>query len=150
MKKRTAIFLFIATGLIALAAVQWQDADADRGRYSGLSGIPQGGIILWDKAAIPSGWAICDGNNGTPDLRNSFVPGAGDTYALNSTGGSLEHSHGGDTGSTTDTLSASPDQVAAGSAAPDYSATTNGHLHSIEAEADFEPPYHALYYIMKL
>ena len=27
-------------------------------------------------AAIPSGWALCNGSNGTPDLRNTFVIGA--------------------------------------------------------------------------
>lgn len=29
---------------------------------------------------IPAGWALCDGNNGTPDLRDRFVLGAGSTY----------------------------------------------------------------------
>jgi len=28
-------------------------------------------------ATIPSGWALCDGTNGTPDLRDRFVLGAG-------------------------------------------------------------------------
>lgn len=51
--------------------------------------VPQGGIILWSGsvANIPDGWAICDGANGTPDLRNRFVVGAGDDYAVAATGG---------------------------------------------------------------
>jgi len=62
--------------------------------------VPAGGIIMWSgsTASIPSGWAICDGNNGTPDLRNRFVVGAGSTYGVNATGGSanavlIAHSH---------------------------------------------------------
>ena len=40
---------------------------------------PIGGIIMWSGSvvSIPTGWAICDGNNGTPDLRERFVVGAG-------------------------------------------------------------------------
>ena len=54
--------------------------------------FPTGGIILWSGsvASIPSGWALCNGSNGTPDLRNKFVVGAGSTYAVNGTGGSAD------------------------------------------------------------
>jgi hypothetical protein len=50
-----------------------------------------GMIIAWSGAigAIPTGFVICDGNNGTPDLRNRFIMGAGDTYAVGATGGAL-------------------------------------------------------------
>ncbi|GAH94439.1 unnamed protein product, partial [marine sediment metagenome] len=42
-----------------------------------------GMILIWSGsvASIPGGWQICDGTNGTPDLRNKFIIGAGDTYA---------------------------------------------------------------------
>lgn len=52
--------------------------------------IPSGGIILWSGsiASVPSGWALCNGSNGTPDLRDRFVVGAGSTYAVGATGGS--------------------------------------------------------------
>jgi hypothetical protein len=42
-------------------------------------GVPTGGIIMWSGtiATIPAGWALCDGSNGTPDLRNRFIAGAG-------------------------------------------------------------------------
>jgi hypothetical protein len=54
--------------------------------------FPTGGIILWSGsiAAIPSGWALCNGSNGTPDLRNRFIVGAGSTYAVDATGGSAD------------------------------------------------------------
>jgi len=51
--------------------------------------IPSGGIIMWSGliTSIPTGWGLCDGSNGTPDLRNRFVVGAGDQYDRNDTGG---------------------------------------------------------------
>jgi hypothetical protein len=67
--------------------------------------VPTGAILMWSGsiATIPTGWLICDGTNGTPDLRSRFVVGAGSTYAVNATGGSADailvsHNHGGSTG----------------------------------------------------
>lgn len=53
---------------------------------------PSGGIILWSGSigSIPAGWVLCNGNNGTPDLRNRFVVGAGSTYSVDATGGSAD------------------------------------------------------------
>jgi len=38
----------------------------------GIGGIPSGIIVIWYDAngSIPEGWVLCDGKNGTPDLRN--------------------------------------------------------------------------------
>jgi hypothetical protein len=43
-----------------------------------LGAIPIGGIIMWSGTIgnIPSNYSLCNGNNGTPDLRNKFVVGA--------------------------------------------------------------------------
>jgi hypothetical protein len=51
--------------------------------------VPAGAIIMWSGSigSIPAGYYICDGNNGTPDLRDRFVVGAGNTYAVGNTGG---------------------------------------------------------------
>lgn len=56
---------------------------------SGGSGIPQGAIILWSglDTNIPSGYALCDGTNGTPNLADNFVMGAGNVYGPGNTGG---------------------------------------------------------------
>jgi len=46
--------------------------------------FPSGGIIMWsgELNTIPKGWALCNGQNGTPDLRNQFVLGAGGKYKV--------------------------------------------------------------------
>ena len=97
---------------------------------------PVGGIIMYDGliANIPAGWALCDGTNGTPDLRDKFVVGAwvddagaaktNITGAPTKTGGSKDaivvaHSHG------TGTLAT----VAAGSHT--HTATDSGHVHDV-------------------
>lgn len=49
--------------------------------------IPAGGIIMWSGTNVPTGWALCNGQNGTPDLRDRFIVGAGSTYAVGATGG---------------------------------------------------------------
>lgn len=57
-----------------------------------VSDFPIGGIIIWSGAqtAIPSGWHLCDGTSGTPDLRNRFIVGAGSEYKVGDTGGSKQ------------------------------------------------------------
>lgn len=52
--------------------------------------IPIGGIIAWSGSSIPDGWAICDGNQGTPNLSGKFILGSGGDYALGDSGGQSE------------------------------------------------------------
>jgi hypothetical protein len=79
----------------------------------------RGMVMQWygSSASVPTGWQVCDGTNGTPDLRDKFVVGAGSTYTLGASGGSAavnktvsinltsgasgDHSHSGYSGSTT-------------------------------------------------
>ena len=63
-------------------------------------GVPRGAIIMWSGliASIPTGWVLCNGTNGTPDLRDRFIVGAGSTYGVGETGGSkdavvVSHTH---------------------------------------------------------
>ncbi len=114
-----------------------------------LPEIVAGVINAWSGSvvSIPSGWALCDGTNGTPDLTDKFIVGAGDTYAPGNNAGAHVH---------------------------DF--TSDGHEHvlpsasDVEDQATFElndrtvpavatgttdppsslPPYYALAYIMKL
>lgn len=63
--------------------------------------LPYGSIIMWygSVANIPTGWALCNGANGTPNLVDRFVIGASTgTYAVGATGGYtdaavISHSH---------------------------------------------------------
>lgn len=53
--------------------------------------LPRGIITMWSGAtnAVPSGWALCDGNNGTPNLKDRFIVGAGQSYGVGNTGGNI-------------------------------------------------------------
>jgi len=111
-----------------------------------------GMIMIWSGAIvdIPSGWHLCDGDNGTPDLRDKFVAGAGDTYAVGDSGGAVDHTHTfapfshGHSLIGTSTVQIGTD---------DYrilSLSTRTELaHGTNSTEDNLPPYYALAYIMK-
>ena len=52
--------------------------------------VPQNSIVIYAGAEvdIPDGWNLCDGLNGTPDLRGNFVVGSGSTFTSGQSGGS--------------------------------------------------------------
>jgi len=137
--------------------------------------IPAGGIFLWSGSigSIPAGYVLCNGSNGTPDLRNRFVVGAGSTYAVDATGGSADsvvvshthtatvtdpgHTHGGQYfGGTPQPSGAGPTPTGAtyfGKVETIPSATTgitvaNSSIGVSGTNANL-PPYYALCYIMK-
>lgn len=53
--------------------------------------IPQGLICMWSGSIVPTGWLLCNGENGTPDLRDRFIVGAGNAYSIGDAGGEKEH-----------------------------------------------------------
>jgi len=85
--------------------------------------LPKGLISLWygSVANIPTGWALCDGTNSTPDLRDRFIVGAGTTYNPNNIGGSSAVTPSGTVGNTTLTIEQMP--------AHNHDITDNGHTH---------------------
>lgn len=124
--------------------------------------VPSGAILIWSGAIsnIPDGWALCDGNNGTPDLTDRFVLHAdaddGGTNNVGDTGGEKEHTltvdeipahthnqkvYSGTGGSDV------PDKVTnstAGVTAAPTASTGGGAAHNNRDK------YYALAYIMKL
>lgn len=139
--------------------------------------IPLGGIIMWSGAIIdiPTGWNLCDGTNGTPNLQDKFIVGAGDTYAVSNQGGSANavvvshthtatstdsgHTHGfqypvsvADSGGGDDNRLSITDNISS----VDITATTSGTANitttvnstGVSGTNANLPPYFALAYIM--
>lgn len=54
------------------------------------SAPPIGAVLMFSGsiASLPPSWKLCDGTNGTPDLRDKFVVGAGSYYSQGDKGGS--------------------------------------------------------------
>ncbi|MFA5857783.1 MAG: hypothetical protein WC955_01815 [Elusimicrobiota bacterium] len=71
------------------------------GEIKSLSGgttfymVPRGTIVIWSGtiSSIPTGWALCDGINGTPDLRDRFLLGMSSTDTPGIIGGTTTHIH---------------------------------------------------------
>jgi microcystin-dependent protein len=108
---------------------------------------------------------LCNGSNGTPDLRNSFVIGAGSTYAVGATGGSADaivvsHTHAiTDTGHVHNTtssgsgalLNAAASGLTGASTSTTASAVTGITINTAGVSGTNAnlPPYYALAFIMK-
>jgi len=75
------------------AVLPYSDGSTTLKATVGQIGVPVGTIVMWNNrngASIPTNWALCDGTNGTPDLRDRFVVGYSSTKAINSIGGSAD------------------------------------------------------------
>jgi len=108
-----------------------------------------GMIMLWHGSigAIPSGWHLCDGSMGTPDLRNKFVVAAGDSYAPGASGGSDSQTHTF-TGDGHTHAFGGPLRYQGGTDWQDRGSSTS--VVGTTDESDNRPQFHALCYIMKL
>lgn len=128
-----------------------------------------GMIMMWSGSigSIPSGWALCNGSNGTPDLRNRFVVAAGSTYNPGDTGGTSDaivvshnhtitdpghfHSYGGGTQVQAGADNSGP--VVVGTSAYNTGSKVTGISIDTAGQSGTNqnlPPYYALAYIMKL
>lgn len=125
-----------------------------------------GTLIMWSGAlaTIPTGWALCDGANGTPDLRDRFIRGASDGQAPGETGGATMHSHtisnhthsfSDSTSSDASGSSVSPSFLGAEVASPhnhdhSVSGTTGNPGSPSTASVAHLPPFFKLAFLMKL
>ncbi len=82
-------------GLLSISRVQrdgnvnWSNgltlltsADGTQNVGGNFNMVPKGTIVSWTGSSAPAGWALCDGANGTPDLRGRFVLGFGQGAGL--------------------------------------------------------------------
>lgn len=108
-----------------------------------------GSIILWFGAIvdIPDRWVLCDGNNGTPDLRDKFVIGAGNSFAVGAVGGNATHNHTFTSQSHFHVLSPEVEGNIEAGEAFDLS-TDSKTVSGTTNDKTERPPYHALCYIM--
>jgi hypothetical protein len=138
--------------------------------------IPTGMISLWygSIGSVPVGWYLCDGTNGTPDLRDKFVVGAGSTYSVAATGGSADaivvshthtatstvtdpgHNHtttagaGGFSGATGSGFFIGNDAGAVtGTRTTGITVATTNATAGVSGTNANLPPYYALAYVMK-
>ena len=93
------------------------------------SAFVSGMIILWsgNTGNIPTGFVLCDGNNGTPNLTDRFVVGAGAAYGPGATGGSS---------SVTLSTSQLPSHNHSFSGSSSHSHTINNHTHTFSASTN--------------
>lgn len=127
---------------------------------SGGESLPIGSVIMWvgTLETIPTGWHLCNGEDGTFDLRGMFILGAGGKYSLGDEGGSEEvtltveqmpaHSHaikGSGNDFTTSSIAASTSRASSFS----WQNAIDSNVGSSQPHPNM-PPYKALYYIQKI
>lgn len=113
------------TGALTLPGNPTNALHAATKSYVDNTSLPAGVIVMWSGSLfnIPSGWALCNGANGTPDLRNRFIMGAGSSYNPGNIGGSTSHSHAITVAGTSLTVSQIPSHT--------HSVSDPGHTHGV-------------------
>ena len=105
--------------------------------------VPTGAIMMWSGsiANIPTGWALCDGKNGTPNLQGRFIVGAttgivtfdsvGYNYPVGTTGGKNQ------VALTVNQMPTHNHNTASSVADGDVTSDTKGaHRHTVESFLD--------------
>lgn len=108
-----------------------------------------GGIIMWHGllANIPADYALCDGNNGTPDLRDKFVRGSANGVDPGGVGGAINHNHTF-TGDGHNHILQLGTDIAFGN---DVNSVTDQNAATGTTDnEDGRPPFYDVAYIMKL
>lgn len=113
---------------------------------------PVGMIAMWSGlvADIPISWALCDGQNGTPDLRDKFIKSVGAAENPGATGGEATHVHDDHTAKNTDQAGVGATQRGSTTS----TLTLKAHVHNISAyshsEESNEPEFYKLAFIIKI
>ena len=79
----------LGTNSVRFATIYADSFVGSGANLTGVESFVSGMILLWSGStgSIPSGFVLCNGSNSTPDLRDRFVVGAGNSYAVGNTGG---------------------------------------------------------------
>lgn len=109
-------------------------------------------IALFESSTPPAGWFICNGSNGTPDLRDYFIElvTTGSENATGTGDNTVDITSSLDTNSWThDHSSAQLDDVGS-SSSQQHTSESASHAHTLAGFTDkaYTPPYYALYFIM--
>lgn len=114
--------------------------------------IPAGTIVAWfGSGSIPRGWAICNGDNGTPDLRGQFLRGVGTIQEIGKDNDASDtHSHAG-MASATQMPFGQGSSAGTSKGNDDSVWTLNAHTHPlIVSTGSSIPPNFKVVYIMKI
>lgn len=108
-----------------------------------------GTIAIWSGAIvdIPNGYVLCDGNNGTPDLRSRMIEGAGGALNPGDVGGSDSQVHTFTGDGHTHPEAGMDVLAAAENLKRDIGST---QVTGTTDAADNRPAFYALAYIMKV
>ncbi len=106
---------------------------------TGNDSVSIGTICMWSGtiATIPPGWALCDGNNGTPNLLDKFIIAASDDDSGNAVTG-VEGS-GNQTGGSKDAVLVNHDHGGTTEGNGDHGHTVNSagsHVHTVNSDGD--------------
>jgi hypothetical protein len=160
-------------------------------KQNGFDLLPIGAVVMFSGTISAGGnypviggvennnWYICNGDNGTPDLRDRFIVGAGSSYSLTNSGGSNTSTHNHSFNPAAKTSGSNTHNHSFGSASGHRQVTKGmctgccldgsthnhshsdgnaSHTHSFDEAAttstgpsatENRPPYYALYYMMK-
>ncbi len=112
--------------------------------------VPKGGIIMWsDPVYIPLGWQVCNGDKGTPDLRDRFIVSTGSRYVVGDTGGYEETWFHGNDVLRGEPINPVVDEIDVWQDVPTL--INRGPIDDcVDVFTDNRPPYYALVFIMKL
>lgn len=108
-----------------------------------------GQITWWAGSAgsIPAGWALCDGTQGTPDLRDKFVVATSAAFPVGAVRHEHVHNHEFTGDGHTHGFPPGPGPLAGA----DYSIFTSADPSQGDTDnAKSEPPYYVLCSVMKL
>jgi hypothetical protein len=111
----------------------------ERGGVDEVRGLwPIGMMGVWRHPLheLPDGFVVCDGTNGTLDMRDYFPMGAGGSYEVGDTGGSETHSH-----------NAHATELVAAEGSVERSPVDASLMHSEESHL---PPFKAVYWVERI